>query len=134
MDKHPFHPPLGLGIVTITVVLLVITLACFAMLTVSSARADYTLSQRNADTVAEYYAADAQAVEDVATFLQSEKEELREDIPVGNYGILKLHIRRSDNGTADILSWSLTPAESNAYLEETDLNLWTGIPENALEN
>lgn len=130
MDKRFFQSPLGLGIITISVVLLVMTLACFAMLTLSSARADYAFSLRNADTVAEYYAADAQAAEDIASFLQSRKLELTEEIPVGSYSVLKLHVRRMDDGTANILCWALIAAESNPYSEETDLNLWTGTPDN----
>ena len=59
MKKSP--PPIGIGVVSIMTVLLVLTLSVFSALTLTSARADLSLSQTNADTVSAYYAADAQA-------------------------------------------------------------------------
>lgn len=57
MDKQT--SPIGVGVISILTVLLVLCLAVFAALTLSSARADLALSRRNADTVQAYYAADA---------------------------------------------------------------------------
>ena len=49
MDKQT--SPIGVGVISILTVLLVLCLAVFAALTLSSARADLALSRRNADTV-----------------------------------------------------------------------------------
>lgn len=52
-----------LGGSTVLTVLLVLCLSCFALLTWSRARTAYSYSQRTAQTVSDYYAADSRAEE-----------------------------------------------------------------------
>lgn len=52
-----------LGGSTVLTVLLVLCLSCFALLTWSRARTAYNYSQRTAQTVSDYYAADSRAEE-----------------------------------------------------------------------
>ncbi|WP_294550776.1 hypothetical protein [uncultured Pseudoflavonifractor sp.] len=108
MKKSP--PPIGIGVVSIMTVLLVLTLSVFSSLTLTSARADLSLSQTNAGTVAAYYAADAQAARLYADFLSGTDDELETDIPMTDTQSLHLHLVRSGDGV-EILAWQTVPLE-----------------------
>lgn len=56
-DKKSF-PAIGVGVITLFTVLIILCVSVFAVLSVVSARADYRISRRNAQTVSDYYAAD----------------------------------------------------------------------------
>ena len=62
MNENKQSPLFGVGGVTLLTVLLVLALTMFAVLTLSSARADMRLSEKNAHAVSDYYAADSRAV------------------------------------------------------------------------
>ena len=96
MKKSP--PPIGIGVVSIMTVLLVLTLSVFSALTLTSARADLSLSRTNAGTVAAYYAADAQAARLYADFVSGTDDELEADIPMTGTQSLHLHLVRSGDG------------------------------------
>lgn len=108
MKKSP--PPIGIGVVSIMTVLLVLTLSVFSSLTLTSARADLSLSRTNAGTVAAYYAADAQAARLYADFLSGTDDELETDIPMTDTQSLHLHLVRSGDGV-EILAWQTVPLE-----------------------
>lgn len=110
MKKSP--PPIGIGVVSIMTVLLVLTLSVFSSLTLTSARADLSLSQTNAGTVAAYYAADAQAARLYADFLSGTDDELETDIPMTDTQSLHLHLVRSGDGV-EILAWQTVPVEDD---------------------
>jgi hypothetical protein len=57
-DNKNMHSTSGIGVVTLFVVLLILCLTVFAVLTFASANADLRLSQKNAEMVEAYYAAD----------------------------------------------------------------------------
>lgn len=59
MHEKKISPLYGVGVFTILTVLLILCLTMFAILTLSNARADLRLSEKNAFAVTEYYAADA---------------------------------------------------------------------------
>ena len=103
-------PPIGIGVVSIMTVLLVLTLSVFSALTLTSARADLSLSRTNAGTVAAYYAADAQAARLYADFLSGTDDELETDIPMTDTQSLHLHLVRSGDGV-EILAWQTVPLE-----------------------
>ena len=71
-----------MGVLTVLTVLLVLTLAVFSALTYTSARADWALSRINADTVAAYYAADAEAARLLSGFSTGSEEELEATLPM----------------------------------------------------
>lgn len=64
----------GMGAVSLTVVIVVLAIACFAVLTFVSADSDYKLAVRTATSVKEYYAADSEAVRIAAGLYSSMNE------------------------------------------------------------
>lgn len=111
MKKSP--PPIGIGVVSIMTVLLVLTLSVFSALTLTSARADLSLSQTNADTVSAYYAADAQASRMYAAFAAGTDNELEVYIPMTDTQSLHLHLVRGEDGV-EILAWQTVPVEDDS--------------------
>ena len=63
MDLKKHESAYGLGIISIFLIFAVLFLTVFAALAVSSARADYRLSVKNADYVKKYYTATAECAE-----------------------------------------------------------------------
>lgn len=118
--------PIGVGVVTILTVLLVLSLTIFSTLTLSTARADLALSQRNADTVQAYYKADAQAAKRYADFAESDERELEATIPMTDTQSLYLHLSRQADGRILILAWK-TQAEAESEIDEY-LPVWDGTP------
>lgn len=118
--------PIGVGVVTILTVLLVLSLTIFSTLTLSTARADLALSQRNADTVQAYYKADAQAAKRYADFAESDELELETTIPMTETQSLYLHLARQADGSILILAWK-TQAEAESEIDEY-LPVWDGTP------
>lgn len=62
----PTHPPLGVGILTIVMILVVLMLACFAVMSLLSANADAKLTDAACENISAYYAADTQAEQTLA--------------------------------------------------------------------
>lgn len=65
--SHKTTPPSGIGLVSLFTVLMVLCIAVFSVLSLVSARADWRITQRNAEAATDYYAADAQAAQIAAT-------------------------------------------------------------------
>lgn len=118
--------PIGVGVVTILTVLLVLGLTIFSTLTLSTARGDLALSQRNADTVQAYYKADAQATKRYADFAESDERELETTIPMTDTQSLYLHLARQADSSILILAWK-TQAEAESEIDEY-LPVWDGTP------
>lgn len=119
--------PFGIGIPTILTVLLVLCLTVFAALAAASARAEYALSQTGAQTVQDYYAADAKAQVLYAQFMSSGQVELDTTLAVNENQALHLHLRRAADGTVETLAWETIPAGTAATnTPDTTLPVWTG--------
>ena len=65
--RHNTTPPSGIGLVSLFTVLMVLCISVFSVLSLVSARADWRITQRNAEAVTDYYAADATAAQVAAT-------------------------------------------------------------------
>ena len=115
---------IGIGAITVLNILLVIMLSIFSALTLSSARADMALSQRSADSVTAYYAADAEAVRLYREFSESSEPELETDISASDTQTLHLHFARTADGEAKILAWQLVPAAQDT--DSLFLDVWDG--------
>lgn len=117
--------PVGVGIITIFMILIVLCLATFAALTLSSARADLRLSRINADSVSAYYAADAQAARLYADFKTGSEDELEKIISISDTQSLYLHLARGADGKVTVRAWQVIAANDGLAPDET-LNVWDG--------
>ena len=124
MDKN--RSPIGVGVVTLCMVLMVLCLAVFSALTLASAQADLRLSQRNARTVSAYYQADRQAALRYAAFRDSREEDLSEYLPVSDTQELYLRLHRRGEGDVEILAWQLVPARGSEQVDDPMLPVWDG--------
>lgn len=116
--------PVGIGVISIITVLLVLCLTIFSALTLSSAKADLALSQKNADTVAAYYEADAKAAALYRDFATGGAQTMEETIPMTENQFLHLQLARDEDGTIQILSWR-TQFVEGAEIDST-LPVWDG--------
>ena len=116
--------PLGVGVIAVVTVLLVLCLSIFSALTLTTARADLSLSRINAETVSAWYAADAEAARQYAAFSAGGGEELEATIPVAGRQSLYLHLVREDGGVR-VLSWRAV-TEEEAQPEDFTLPVWGG--------
>ena len=126
MKNDSASPFLGMGAISLSVVIVVLAIACFSVLTFVSANSDYKLSVKSANAVKEYYAADCEAIEilsDVKAYVSQDKLEEREEISPyfivyenGNtyvcYNVniseskyIDVKLKINPNGTIDIEKW-----------------------------
>lgn len=63
MKTKSFKTFIGMGAISLAVVLIVLTITCFAVLTYVSADSEYKLSEKSSASVNDYYRADALANE-----------------------------------------------------------------------
>lgn len=124
-QENKLPSPVGVGVITIITVLLVLSLTIFSALTLSSARADYTLSQTNANTVAAYYEADSEAVRRYAEFAAGTDPELDAVIPISETQSLHLQFTRS-SGKVWIAAWDVVANEGAGLPEDYFLPVWGG--------
>ncbi len=117
--------PLGIGIITIFMILVVLCLTTFAILTLSSARADLRLSQVNAETVTAYYEADARAARLYSDFRAGSENELGKTLPVTDTQSLYLHLVRRADGEVAILAWQVVAA-TDELTPDDSLGVWDG--------
>lgn len=61
MRKSGLHSFLGMGAVALAVILIILTITCFAVLTCASAENEERLSEKSQAAVTDYYQADGQA-------------------------------------------------------------------------
>ena len=121
--KRSFVSPVGVGVLSVITVLLVLTISLFAALAVSTAQADLALSQKNAETVAAYYAADAQAARLYAAFAAGDQPSLEAEIPITQRQSLILRLNREADGRVEVLEWRTHTSEIPA---EDNLPVWNG--------
>lgn len=123
--KDTIAAPVGVGVISCITVLLVLILSVFSCLTLSTARADYALAQRNAETVRSYYEADSEARRLSQGFIQGEEAELETVVPMNEYQGLLVHMLRRPDGVILVRDWR------TVLLEEFDdhgqlLPVWSG--------
>lgn len=115
MNLRTNHPSLiGVGVISVLTVLLVLCLSLFAALTLTSAKADLSLSQRNAQQVTAYYDADAQAVALYEEFLSSDEPELETTIAITEHQSLYLWLQQEADGSVVIRAWRTVPTETES--------------------
>ncbi len=124
--SEPKSSPIGVGVLTVLTVLLVLILAVFSALTYFSARADLALSQKNADTVTAYYAADSQARALLDEFSGGLDGELEATLPMTEAQSLYVHFVRGADGSVDILAWKTVPAQEEEAPEAPHLPVFDG--------
>lgn len=118
--------PVGIGAISIVTVLLVLVFSIFAALTLSTARSDLALSQRNADTVRAYYAADSEATQLYAQFRSGTDAELDTLIPLTEHQALHLHLTRQPDGTVQVQNWQAVSLEDDEPAIDDVLPVWEG--------
>ena len=121
--KRSFASPVGVGVLSVITVLLVLTISLFAALAVSTAQADLALSQKNAETVTAYYAADAQAAELYAAFAAGGQPSLEAEIPITQRQSLILRLNREADGRVEVVEWRTHTSDIPA---EDNLPVWNG--------
>lgn len=128
-EKGGFSPP-ALGGSSLLVVFAVLSLTVFALLSLSTVRADGRLGDASAQGVADYYAADCQAQEILARLRQGEVPPGVEAGPgEGEYSfacpiessqqLLQVQVR-VEGGTYTVLRWQAIPAarwETDDHIE-----------------
>ncbi len=80
MKNKSVHSFMGIGAVSLAIVLVILTLTCFAVLAFISADSEYKLSEKGAQSVTRYYQADAEASEILSEVFTAEKGENIQDI------------------------------------------------------
>jgi hypothetical protein len=118
--------PVGVGIITIFMILMVLCLSTFTALAFTSARADYRLSQINADTVAAYYAADAEGAGLAADFAGGMAAELEQTIVMTDTQSLYIHLIRNADGSVTTLAWKTMAADDGSSWGNDSLGVWDG--------
>lgn len=124
--KEKDSSPVGVGVITVFMVLIVLGLFTFAALTYSSARADYRLSRINADTVEAYYEADARGAELAAAFVSGTGDELEQYLPMTDTQLLYIHLVRNADGSVSALAWKTVPADDGSDWGNEHLGVWDG--------
>ena len=140
--KESFAPP-ALGGSSLLVVFAVLALTVFALLSLSTVRADVRLGDAAAKAVSGYYEADCKAQEILARLRNGEKVpgevELalfiaeRVDsgetyykyaVPISDTQELQVELSRSPDGTWTVLRWQSVPTGDWTY--DDSLGLWDG--------
>ena len=137
--KESFSPP-ALGGSSLLVVFAVLALTVFALLSLSTVRADVRLGDAAADSVCGYYRADGKAQEILARLRSGEcpaEAELHPEdawtlmdrytytVPISDTQELQVAVR-VDGGSYEILRWQAAAA-GNWEIDE-DLEVWDGTP------
>ena len=131
MKKRTFHSFMGISAVSLAIVLIILTITCFAVLTFISADSEYRLSEQGARSVKEYYHADAVASEVLATIFAAENRKNIQDIltkkgynvtirqkrneitirvPVNDLQVLQVTAAYPFSSQVEILEWGLVSA------------------------
>ena len=148
--RSSFSPP-ALGGASLLVIFAVLALTVFALLSLSTVRADGRLSEASAQAVKDYYAADSKAQAVLAWLRTGEGKEnlsLPEDfamstsisdyptrsetvhayvIPISDTQELQVEVALYADGSYDILRWQAVPI--GEWEPDDTLNVWTGEDE-----
>ncbi|MCI9402288.1 MAG: hypothetical protein HFF04_01255 [Oscillospiraceae bacterium] len=130
-DKGSFAPP-ALGGISLLVVFAVLCLTVFALLSLSTVRADERLSDASAQAVKNYYAADCKAQELLARLRFGETpEEVWTDgslcgytIPISDTQELQVEVEIRTTNDYTILRWQAVPI--GEWGLDEGLDLWDG--------
>lgn len=129
-DNTDFAPP-AVGGASLLVVFAVLCLTVFALLSLTTVRADDRLSQASAKAVSDYYNADCEAQRIIARIKSGEipdgvknEENIYEfECPVSDTKVLTVRMRL-ENGTAEILRCSQEAA--GEWNTDDSLHVWDG--------
>ena len=135
--REHFTSPPAVGGISLLVVFAVLCLTVFALLSLTTVRADGRLSEASAQAVRDYYAADCEAQEILARLLNGETPEGVEisgsgleyagyTVPISETQDLQVEVIL--RGVADrdyvVTRWQAVPA--GQWIPEEDLDLWDG--------
>ena len=128
-------PPVGGA--SLLVVFAVLCLTVFALLSLSTVRANGRLSEASAQAVADYYAADCRAQEILARVRNGETPEnvemervdgvtsVRYACPISETQELQVEARVNWDGSYTILRWQAVATQE--WESDESLNLWDGL-------
>lgn len=127
-----FSPP-AVGGISLLVVFAVLCLTVFALLSLSTVRADARLSEASAQAVADYYAADCQAQEILAQLragghpegVTVENGVTKYSCPISDTQTLEVEVCLGSSGSYAILRWQAAPA--GEWEADFGLDLWDGV-------
>lgn len=132
-EREKFSPP-ALGGSSLLVVFAVLSLTVFALLSLSTVRADRRLGERSAQAAAEYYAADARAQELLARLRGGQMPEgvvqdgdlYRYRCPISASQTLEVEVQK-DGGTWRVRRWQAV--YTGEWRPDEDLEVWEGQEE-----
>ena len=124
--REKMSSPMGSGVIAIITILLVLILAIFSTLTLSTARADLALAQRGADTVSDYYAADGAARALLREFRSGNEPRFEMIVPMNEMQGIYVHAERQEDGTLSILAWQAVLLDDFSSYADRNLPVWTG--------
>lgn len=130
-ERGAFAVPV-VGGSSLLVIFAVLTLTVFALLSLSTVRADERLSLASAQAVSDYYAADCAAQEILAQLLAGEWVEGVEQqhnlysysCKISDSQILNVTVQLEDEGGYTVLCWQAVP--SGDWKPDDSLHLWDG--------
>lgn len=129
--RREFSPP-AVGGSSLLVIFAVLCLTVFAMLCLATVSADRRLSQRSAQSVAEYYAADTEAETILAALragsvpegVARQGDTYAYAVPLSDSRELRVEVRLTAEGDCTVLRWqTVSTADWNA---EDTLSVWDG--------
>ena len=131
MKKSTRFSPPAVGASALLVSLSVLVLCVFALLSLSSAQAEYRLAESSANATANYYAADLQAEE---IFAQLRSGEIPPQVtcqdntyhytcPISEYQFLLVSVAK-DAGNWKVITWNVVSLEPSEV--QTTPTLWDG--------
>mgnify|MGYP006876751849 FL=1 len=131
MNKDDRFSPPAVGGISLLVAFAVLCLTVFALLSLSTVQAQSRLADASLETVAQYYAADAEAVRILALLRSGESPDgvtYREGIysytcPISETQVLEVEVRLSEEDY-EILRWQAVPDGQDG--EESGFDLWDG--------
>lgn len=99
--------PIGLGGATILVTFTVLCLTALALMALSAARSDLALSEKTAKAISDYYAAETEAAERLASLDLAAGSTASFSVEIDENRILSVSAAMTDGGY-DILTWRVT--------------------------
>lgn len=129
-DKNKFSPP-AVGGISLLITFAVLCLTVFALLSLSSVRANQRLAEASAQAVEDYYAADCAAQEVLSRLrggelpdnVQVDGDLYSYSCPITDTQELQVEVRMEE-GRWTVLRWQ--SARSGDWELEEDLELWDG--------
>ena len=125
MAKQEIGYRANMGTPTLILIFMILCLVTFGMLSLSTAKSEWNLAQRNADSVAEYYRADKEGEAFYQMVLQNSRSGNLGDYYDSQTGIastqipmkrsqsltIKLHVPPDQSGKIEISQWKVIQTE-----------------------